>query len=140
MDKQMYKLEIYAKKVYPICAIYKEGDKMIFIEPALIPQDTDAICFSAMANFLPFYRALCRGLPPEKMNLRVEEGEAIIECHDPCGLYPQYPSDGGSVVFAVRRSRVTEEDRKKVFRVPYTLEEIKQVHEERIKKYQETHK
>lgn len=137
MDKQKFKLEIYAKKVYPVCSIYKKGDKMIFIEPALIPEDTDAICLSAMADILPYYRALCRGIDPEKMNLRVENGEAIIECPDPCGLYPQYPTDGGSVVFAVKRTRITEDDRKKVFRVPYTLEEIRQVHDERRKKYQE---
>ena len=122
MANQRYKLEVYVKKVYPKCAIYKEGDKMVFVEPALIPQDTDAICFSAMADILPYSRALCRGIPPENMGLQVEAGEAIFEC-------PHHPREEGGVKFAVKRTPVTEEDRKKAFRV-HTLEEISHGHEE----------
>lgn len=141
MAKKRYRMEIYAKRVYQICPIYHEGDKMVFIEPALIPEETDAVCFSAMADIIPYYRALCRGVSAKKMGLREEDGEPIIECHDPCGLYPQYPTDGGSVAFAVRRIPITEEEhRKAIARVPYTLEEVQKIHEERRRKWEETQK
>jgi len=115
MANQRYKLEVYVKKVYPVCAIYQEGDKMVFVEPALITQETDAICFSAMTEILPYCRALCRGIPPEKMELPVFEDEAILECG-------HHPRDEGGVTFTIRRTPVTEEDRKKAFHVPITLE------------------
>lgn len=115
MASQRYKLTITVKNVYTACPIYLEGDQMVLVEPALLTQDTDAFCFSAMAEILPYCRALCRGIPPEKMGLPVIADEAILECG-------HHPRAEGGVRFGIRRAPVTEEDRKKAYRNPAALE------------------
>ena len=45
-------LTIIVKKVYMACVIYQEGDKMVLVESAIIPQDTDALYFPVMGEIL----------------------------------------------------------------------------------------
>jgi len=132
-----YKIEVIAKKVYPFCPIYKEGDKMTIISPAIIVPETDAICLSFLADLIPYYRALSRGVDPKKMGLKMEGDKAFIECHDPGGKYADYPTDGGTLVFEIRRTPITLEDLKKYRK--FDLDEMAKVWAKRQQKYKEKH-
>jgi len=137
-EKFRYKLEIVAKKIYPMCPIYKKGDKMTIVEPAIIPEETDAICLSFLADLIPYYRGLSRGIDPKRMGLKTEGDLAYIGCHDPGGQYPDYPTDGGTVLFEIRRIPLTLEDIKKYRE--FDLKVMEKTWAERRKRYQEKHK
>jgi len=112
-ERQRYKVEIVAKEIYPVCPIYEKGDRMTIVEPGIVLEETDAICLSFLADLMAYYRALSRGVDPRKMGLKMEGENALIECHDPGGKYPDYPTDGGTVVFEIRRVPMTLEDYRK---------------------------
>lgn len=133
-----YKLEVIAKEIYPICPIYEKGDKMTIVEPGIIVKETNAICLPFLANLIPFFRALSRGVDPKTMGLKTEGDRIFIECHDAGGKYPDYPSDGGTVVFEIHRTPITSEDLKKYSKID--LEEFEKVWAERRQKYQEKNK
>ena len=137
-DKSRYKLEIVAKKIYPMCPIYKKGDKMTIVEPGIVVEETDAICLSFLADLMAYYRALCRGVDPKNMGLKVEGDKAFIECHDPGGKYPDYPTDGGTVLFEIRRIPMTLQDVQNYRK--FDLKEMEKVWAQRRKGYQEKHK
>jgi len=137
-----YKLEVIAKEIYPVCPVYEKGDRMTIVEPAIIVEETDAICLSFLADLLPYYRALSRGVNPEKMGLKTEGDKVLIECHDPGGKYADYPTDGGTVVFEIRRTPITLEDLKKYikFDLENFLLQMETVWVKRRQMYQEKHR
>ena len=132
-----HKLEVVAKEIYPICPIYKKDDRITIVEPAIVVEETDAICLSFLADLIPYYRALSRGVALEKMGLKTEGDKVLIECHDPGGKYADYPTDGGTVVFEVRRTPITREEFSKYRKID--LEEREKVLAERRQRYQEKH-
>jgi uncharacterized repeat protein (TIGR04076 family) len=136
--KFRYKLEIVAKRIYPMCPIYKKGDKMTIVEPGIVVKETDAICLSFLADLMAYYRALCRGVDPKNMGLKMEGDKAFIECHDPGGKYPDYPTDGGTVLFEIRRIPMTLQDVQNYRK--FDLKEMEKVWAQRRKEYQEKHK
>jgi uncharacterized repeat protein (TIGR04076 family) len=144
-DKFMYqsenvrnKLQIVAKRIWPMCPIYKEGYKMTIVEPGIVVEETDAICLSFLADLIPYYRGLCRGIDPKKMGLRTEGDKAYIECHDPGGKYPDFPTDGGTVLFEIRRIPINLKDLQEYRK--FDMEEMEKVWADRRKNYQAKHK
>lgn len=93
------------------CPLYKKGDKIVFMEPCIVldeyegwtypsafPRKRKIVCFALLMNFGPYYRPLVRGIPPKKLGLIGDDGEAYITCQA-----PPRPSPGksGSMVFKV---------------------------------------
>lgn len=136
-EKFRYKLEIVAKKIWPMCPIYKEGDKMTIVEPGIVIQETDAICLSFLADLISYYRGLSRGIDPKEMGLKTDGDIAFIECHDPGGKYSDYPTDGGTVLFEIRRTPLTLEDVKKYRK--FDLKTMEKIWTQRRERYQAKH-
>lgn len=137
-EKTRCKLEIVAKKVWPMCPIYREGDKMTIVEPGIILEETDAICLSFLADLIPYYRGLSRGIDPKEMGLKTEGDVAYIECHDPGGKYPDFPTDGGTVLFEIKRIPLALEDLKK-YR-DFDMKTMEQIWDQRRTRYQAKHR
>jgi len=137
-EKFRYKLEIVAKKIWPVCPIYNEGDKMVIVEPGIIVQETDAICLSFLADLMPYYRGLSRGIDPKEMGLKTDGALSYIECHDPGGKYRDYPTDGGTVLFEIRRIPLNLEDLTKYRQID--LKEMEKIWKQRRESYQAKHK
>ena len=98
------------------CPMYKVGDKITFIEPEIHMPETDGICLGFVANFLPWYRPLVRGVAPKELGLTKEGNDGYIACYSPpLGEVPE-PGAHGTAFFRIHQISVdieTKTDRYK---------------------------
>jgi uncharacterized repeat protein (TIGR04076 family) len=97
--KQGKKLVVRVKEIRGHCPVFKVGDKIVFDEPEIILEETDALCIHALGAMLSMLVALSRGTSFKKLGLTKKEEVGYIQCLDPG---PPYTS-GGTVVFEIRR-------------------------------------
>jgi len=97
---QRKRLVVRVKEIRGHCPVFKIGDKIVFDEPEIILEATDALCIHALGSMLPILVALSRGTSFKKLGLTTkEEDVGYIQCLDPG---PPYTS-GGTVVFKISR-------------------------------------
>jgi len=96
-----YKVVLECESVKGFCPFYKKGYKVTFVEPGIVMEETDAICFAAVLTFAPFYRPLVRGIKPEKLGLT----KGYITCHAPPLTRPEAH---GTVFFKIKQIPVEE--------------------------------
>jgi len=85
------KSEGKAKHVTWPCRIYKVGDKMTFNPLELLPEETDAVCQSALIGMMGYMRLWTHGVypmsgwygkPPKEIRENGEEVIGSFECPD----------------------------------------------------------
>ncbi len=97
--KQINRLIITVKEIRGNCPVFKIGDKMIFDEPKIILDETDAFCVHALSSMLSMLVALSRGTSFKELGLSREKDDAgYIQCPDPGPPYTL----GGTVIFEVK--------------------------------------
>ncbi len=96
-----YKVTLECESVKGFCPFYKKGHRVTFVEPGIVMEETDAICFGAVLTFAPFYRPLVRGIKPEELGL----SKRLITCHS----HPlNRPEAHGTVFFKIKQVPVQE--------------------------------
>jgi uncharacterized repeat protein (TIGR04076 family) len=81
------------------CPVYKMGDKIVLDQGYKVNlEKTDNICMHSMASILPYYNALAKGIPPQKLGLARKGNAAFLQCLD-----PQKHTGGGTVTFKITR-------------------------------------
>ncbi len=90
------------------CPYYEVGD-VFFIEHVALRKEnihtrSGALCMAALADHIPLYRALLRGVTPLELGLtRPEDPDAAyLVCHDPSGKR-RLPVESATIVFKVTR-------------------------------------
>lgn len=90
------------------CQFYEVGDTF-FIEQVALRRDniqtkSGMLCMAALADHIPLYRALIRGVDPIDLGLTgpEEPDVAYLQCHDPSGK-KSLPVTSATVVFKVTR-------------------------------------
>lgn len=90
------------------CQFYEVGD-IFFIEQVALRREniqtkSGMLCMAALADHIPLYRALIRGVDPLDLGLtRPEEPNvAYLQCHDPSGKRC-LPVISATIVFKVTR-------------------------------------
>ncbi len=90
------------------CSIYEVGD-VFFIEQVPLRREniqtkSGMLCMAALADHIPLYRALLRGIKPIELGLtKPEEPDAAyLVCHDPSGK-EELPAKSATIVFKVTR-------------------------------------
>lgn len=79
------KVILECESVKGFCPFYKKGSKITFVEPGIVMEETDSLCFAAVLTFAPFYRPLIRGISPEELGLN----EGYVTCHAPPLVRPE---------------------------------------------------
>jgi len=97
--KPVNKLVKTVKEIRGKCPVFKVGDRIIFDEPKIVVDETDALCVHALEPMLSMRVALSRGTSFKELGLAKEEERDYIQCPD---TGPPYTS-GGTVVFEIRR-------------------------------------
>jgi len=97
--KQVYRIVVKVKEIRGKCSVFKVGDKIIFDEPKISLEETDALCVHALGSMLSMLVALNRGTSFKELGLSKEEDVGYIQCLDPGAPY----TSGGTVVFEIRR-------------------------------------
>ncbi len=103
-----YKVVLECASVKGFCPFYKKGDKITFVEPGIVMEETDAICYAFILNFGPWYRPLVRGITPKELGLTKNEEEGYIACHaPPLGEVPEGAAHG-TVFFKIKQIPIEE--------------------------------
>lgn len=98
--KQPNKIVVMVKEIRGKCPVFKVGDRVVFDEPKIILEETDALCIHALGSMISMLIALSRGTSFKELGLaKNEENMGYVQCLDPG---PPYTS-GGTVVFEIRR-------------------------------------
>ena len=98
--KQPNKIVVTVKEICGKCPVFKVGDRIVFDEPKIILEETDALCTHAFGSMMSMLVALSRGASFKELGLaKNEENVGYVQCLDPG---PPYTS-GGTVVFEIRR-------------------------------------
>ena len=87
------------------CPIYQVGDRFTLQDGyRLLSRDSCDICLHALGSIIPWAVPLSTQFPPiEDMGLGSEAvGVAYVQCLDPGPPY----TEGGTVIFAIRRTRI----------------------------------
>jgi len=96
------KLVITVVDIRGRCPAYKVGDKIVLDRGYKFDlQETTAVCMHSLGCIMPFYCALAKGIPPNKMGLARkpdDDGKAYVHCPDAC----EY-TKGGTAVFSIER-------------------------------------
>lgn len=90
------------------CPFYEVGD-IFFIEQVALRKEniqtkSGMLCIAALADHIPLYRALIRGVEPIDLGLTTPEEPdvAYLQCHDPSGKR-SLPVNSATIVFKVTR-------------------------------------
>lgn len=97
--KQVNRIVVKVKEIRGKCPVFKVGDKIVFDEPKILLDETDALCVHALGSMLSMLVALSRGTGFKELSLSKKENVGYIQCLDPGGPY----TTGGTVVFEIRR-------------------------------------
>ncbi len=108
MSNDTYKLIIEVVKIHGKCPVYKLGDKMVIKMPELVLNETDKVCIHALVAIQTIVQALARGYSAKKLGIGTSDNEGYVQCPDPG---PPYTS-GGTVVFKIKRMKVSSGDEK----------------------------
>jgi uncharacterized repeat protein (TIGR04076 family) len=94
-------LEITVCQIKGHCPVYKTGDRMVFNDPEIILDETDALCTHALSTILHYTTILeNKWIPLELgLNTKSDEENAYMQCVDPGKPY----TDGGTVIFKCRK-------------------------------------
>ena len=94
-------LEITVHEIRGHCPVYKEGDRIVFKDPEIVLQETDALCTHALSTILHYTTILENHWIPLQLGLTSEgdEEHAYLQCVDPGKPY----TDGGTVIFKCRQ-------------------------------------
>ena len=96
------KLIIRVEDIEGRCPCYRGGEQIVLDDGyRLNVVQTDALCMHSMAPVMPFYVALAKGIPPERMGLARKDrpdGRAYVHCPDPCRI-----TGGGTVLLSIER-------------------------------------
>jgi len=98
--RKPHRLIITVKEIRGKCPVFSLGDKMVFEEPEIVLEETDAVCVHSLGAMLTMLVALSRGASFKELGLAVREGElGYLQCLDPGQPYTR----GGTVVFEIKR-------------------------------------
>ncbi|MEM3549503.1 MAG: TIGR04076 family protein [Candidatus Bathyarchaeia archaeon] len=94
-------LEIVVFEIRGSCPVYKVGDKIVFDDPRIVLEWTDALCVHALSSLLHYVLVLDRAWNAVELGLtKPEDSEnAYIQCVDPGKPY----THGGTVIFKIRK-------------------------------------
>jgi uncharacterized repeat protein (TIGR04076 family) len=94
-------LEIVVCEIRGKCPVHKVGDRIVFDDPQILLEHTDALCVHALSALLHYALILNSGADTIKLGLSKPEDKehAYIQCVDPGEPY----TDGGTVVFKIKR-------------------------------------
>ena len=94
-------LEITVHEINGKCPVYQKGDRMVFKDPEIVLDETDALCTHALSTILHYTTILEHKWMPLELGLTKEgdEDHAYMQCVDPAGPY----TDGGTVIFCCRK-------------------------------------
>jgi uncharacterized repeat protein (TIGR04076 family) len=88
------------------CQFYEVGD-IFFIEQIALRKEniqtkSGMLCLAALADHIPLYRALIRGVKPLDLGLTnpEEPDAAYLQCHDPTGK-KSLPVNSATIVFKI---------------------------------------
>lgn len=95
------KVVLECESIKGFCPFYKKGSRVTFVEPGIVMEETDAVCFAAVLTFAPFYRPLIRGIKPEDLGLT----EGYVTCHAPPLVRPE---THGTAFFRIRQTPIEE--------------------------------
>jgi uncharacterized repeat protein (TIGR04076 family) len=103
VGEEKYRLVITVKEIRGNCPVFNVGDRIVVESPKIVVAKTDNICVHAFGCMLSMIVPLSRGISFKKLGLSTEEGEkGYIQCLDPGKPY----TDGGTVLFEIRRQRI----------------------------------
>lgn len=98
--KYVNRLAVKVKEIRGKCPVFKVGDRIVFDEPKIILDETNALCIHALGSMFSMLIALSRGTSFKELGLAKEEGDiGYVQCLDPGPPY----TFGGTVVFEIRR-------------------------------------
>jgi len=91
-------------RVYEIkgkCPVYKVGDRIVFDDPKILLDRTDALCTHALSTLLHYTTILERKWCPVELGLTTpnDAEHAYLQCGDPGKPY----TDGGTVIFQFQK-------------------------------------
>lgn len=87
-------LVVTVKAIRGRCPVYKVGDRIVLREGYRLDlEGSDAVCMHSLASVMPYYNAIFRGVKPEDLGLADAEGQACVQCLDPCE-----ETGGGTVI------------------------------------------
>jgi uncharacterized repeat protein (TIGR04076 family) len=97
------KLVITVEDIKGRCPAYCVGDRVVLDNGFRFNlKETTACCMHSLGSILPFYCALAKGIPPNRMGLAHKDDrdnpKAWIHCPDACDQ-----TGGGTVTFSVER-------------------------------------
>lgn len=91
----MADLKIEAFEIKGNCPVYQQDDTFYIVDGYKL-KTAGVICMHSLASIIPYYVALSRGISPKELGLSKGNGEAYIQCLDPC----EY-TGGGTVIFKI---------------------------------------
>ena len=101
--EEMYRLIVTVENICGRCPVFKVGDKIVVESPKIIVNRTDNMCVHALGCMLSMFVPLGRGISFKQLGLATEENEkGYVQCLDPGKPY----TDGGTVLFEIRRERI----------------------------------
>jgi len=97
-----YRAKVYVKEVKGKCAMgYKPGDCFV-VEKYFIKNIGRGVCIHALASMLTFLSPFLKGVSAKVLGIGIEDDVGYVQCPDPGKPY----TDGGTVIFELRRERV----------------------------------
>ena len=97
--EQVNRIVVKVKEIRGKCPVFKVGDKIVFDEPKISLEETDALCVHALGSMLSMLVALSKGISFKELGLSKQENAGYIQCLDTGAPY----TSGGTVVFEIRR-------------------------------------
>jgi len=88
------------------CPYYEVGDTFYIEQVALrkenIQTQSGMLCMAALADHIPFYRALLRGITPTELGIATSDDPSCgyLRCHDPTGKR-RLPVKSATIIFKV---------------------------------------
>ncbi|MEM3697961.1 MAG: TIGR04076 family protein [Candidatus Bathyarchaeia archaeon] len=102
-NRKNYRLIITVKEIRGKCPVFKVGDTITVESPKIVINKTDNLCIHAFGSLLSMIVPLSHGVSFKQLGLAKEDGEkGYIQCLDPGKPY----TDGGTVLFEIRRERI----------------------------------
>lgn len=88
------------------CPYYEVGD-IFFIEQIALRKEniqtrSGMLCMAALADHIPFYRALLRGITPKELGIAKSDdpSSGYLRCHDPTGKR-RLPVKSATIIFKI---------------------------------------
>jgi len=90
LAEKKYKVVLECVEVSGTCPVYRVGSR-IMVDECLVWRTDEcpvryrdepghANCYPMLADFVPYFRSLCRGVSPSELGLTGEDGEGYVTC------------------------------------------------------------